>query len=101
MYRGNIYVLLWAQNLLLIRIHVGLDPNLFGSVQTLERTFADRGAIFPTHSQIGIRVVANPPDLRTLIVDLWRRYTLWNGALKQPSEINGKKYSRNLSLGLS
>jgi hypothetical protein len=60
----------------LLGIHVGLDSDLFGPVRTLERTLSIRGAIFHTLSQIGIRVIASPPDQRTLILHLCRRYSM-------------------------
>jgi hypothetical protein len=53
---------------------VYIDPDLFGLHWTLERTVAVSGAIIHTHSQIGIRVIANPVYLITLILHLRRRY---------------------------
>jgi hypothetical protein len=58
-----------------IRKLIRLDPDPFGQIQILDRAMAVRGLIFHTCSQIGIRVIANPPDLRTLILHLQMHYS--------------------------
>jgi hypothetical protein len=58
-----------------IRKLIRLDPDLFGQIRILERAMAVHGLIFHTRSQIGIRVIANLPDLKTLILHLQMRYS--------------------------
>jgi hypothetical protein len=53
-----------------IQFQIRLDPDLFGEIQILQRAIAVHGAIFHACIPIGIRVVANPPDLRSLILHL-------------------------------
>jgi hypothetical protein len=50
-----------------IQIWIRLNLDLFGRLRILQGALAVCSAIFYAHSQIGIRVVANPPDLRSLI----------------------------------
>jgi hypothetical protein len=54
-----------------------LDPDLLGQIQILERAMSVRGLIFHTCSQIEIRVIANPLDLRTLILHLQMHYSTY------------------------
>jgi hypothetical protein len=54
--------------LLGFQIVIRLDLDLFGQIRIIERDMAVRGLTFHHRSQIGIRVIANPPDLRTLIL---------------------------------
>jgi hypothetical protein len=61
--------------LLGIRLHDGLDQDLSGLTSTLERTLEVRGTIFYTRIYIGIRIIENQQDLRTLILLLWRCYS--------------------------
>jgi hypothetical protein len=53
-----------------IRIPIRLDPDLLGQIRFPHSAMAVGSAIFQSLSKIGtgIRVIANPPDLRTLIL---------------------------------
>jgi hypothetical protein len=60
----------WAQ------IYIG-DPNpdqdesgFFSQIRILQRAIAVPGRIFQPHYQIGIRVIANPPDLNAMVLHL-------------------------------
>jgi hypothetical protein len=55
------------------------NPDQVGSGSFLSdpdplKSLAVRSSIFPTRRQIGIRVIANPLDLRSLILHLWMNY---------------------------
>jgi hypothetical protein len=63
------------KSILGIRILIWLDPDLFGQIWIFKRAMAVRGLIFHARSQVGIRVIANLPDLRFLILHLWMRYS--------------------------
>jgi hypothetical protein len=55
------------------QIRIRLDPDLFDWIQILQGAMGDRGVIFHAHISIGIQVVENPPDLRSLILHLWKQ----------------------------
>jgi hypothetical protein len=55
-----------------IQISIMLDLDLFSQIRILQKAITSHGRIFQPHSQIGIRVIANPPDLSTMIFHLWR-----------------------------
>jgi hypothetical protein len=88
-------LMLWLQ------IRIRLDPDLFDGIQIFQGAMGVRGVIFHARIPIGIRVVANPPDLRSLILHLWK-YCLTDCtvALKRPI-FKWKKGFPNLSLGLN
>jgi hypothetical protein len=58
--------------MLMAQIRLRLDPDLFDRIQILQGAIAVCGAIFHAHIPIRIRVVANLPDLRSLILHLWK-----------------------------
>jgi hypothetical protein len=80
------------------QILIRLDPDLFVQIQILEIAMAVRGLIFQPSSQIGIRIIANSMDLRTMILHLQMRYTLRTIALKLPIFKREKDFV-NRSLG--
>jgi hypothetical protein len=55
-----------------IQIRVRLDLDLFNRIQILQGALGVRGAIFQACNPMGIRVVANLTDLRSLILHLWK-----------------------------
>jgi hypothetical protein len=57
-------------SLLGIWIPFGLDPDLFCPIRILERTLAVHRAIFYLRVKLESEI---PPDLRTLILHLWRQ----------------------------
>jgi hypothetical protein len=77
---------------------IRLDLDLFGQIQILERAMAVRGLIFHTHSQIGIPVIANPPDLRTLILHQQMRYS--TDCSFETANFSSEKSVRELILGV-
>jgi hypothetical protein len=54
------------------QIQIRLDLGLFDRI--LHGAMGVRGSIFHARIPIGIRVVANLPDLRSLILHLWKHY---------------------------
>jgi hypothetical protein len=66
-----------------IQIWIKLNLDLFGQIRILQEAMVVRGAIFHVRNQIGIQVVANPPDLRSLILHLWMHCSS-TLALKRP-----------------
>jgi hypothetical protein len=54
------------------QIRIMLDPDLFYRIQILQGAMGVRGAIFHARIPIGIRLVAKTPDLRFLILHLWK-----------------------------
>jgi hypothetical protein len=56
--------------MLVIQIPIRLDLDLFGQIRILQRAMVVRGRIIQPRSQTGIRVIANPLDLSTMILDL-------------------------------
>jgi hypothetical protein len=78
-----------------------LDLDLFGQIRILERAMAVRGLILNTRSQIEIRAIANPLDLRTLILHLQMRYRLYSTVAFKLPIFKRIKGLANLSLGLS
>jgi hypothetical protein len=54
------------------QIPIRLDPNLFDRIQILQGAMGVRGAIFHARIPIEIRVEENLPDLRSLILHLWK-----------------------------
>jgi hypothetical protein len=67
----------------MLGILIRLNMDLFGHIRILQGTMAVRSAIFHARSQIGIRFVANPSDLSSLILYLWMHCST-DLALKQP-----------------
>jgi hypothetical protein len=53
------------------QIRIRLDPDLFDWIRILQGAMGVCGVIFHAHIPIGIRVVANLPDLRSPILHLW------------------------------
>jgi hypothetical protein len=58
-----------------LQIRVRLDLDLFDRIQILQGAMAICGAIFHARIPIGIRVVENPVDLRSLILHPWKHYS--------------------------
>jgi hypothetical protein len=54
------------------QIRIRLDPDLFDRIRILQGAMGVHGAIFHVRIPIGIRVMANPPDLGSLILHLWK-----------------------------
>jgi hypothetical protein len=54
------------------QIWIRLDPDLFDRILILQGDMAVHSEIFYARITIGIRVVANPVDLRSLILNLWK-----------------------------
>jgi hypothetical protein len=54
-----------------IHIRIRLNLDLFRQIRILQGAMAVHGAISHARSQIGIRVVPNPPDLSSLILHQW------------------------------
>jgi hypothetical protein len=54
--------------MLVFQVRIRLDPVLFDRIQILQGAMTVRGEIFHARIPIGIRVVANPVDLRSLII---------------------------------
>jgi hypothetical protein len=48
------------------QIRITMDLDLFDQIQILQEAKGSKGAIFHVHIPIGIRVVANTPDLRSI-----------------------------------
>jgi hypothetical protein len=79
LYRENMYVRVQdygLKSLWGIRIPVGLYQDMFGPIQILERTLAVRGSIFILVVKLESELKANPPDLRTPNLHLWRHYSM-------------------------
>jgi hypothetical protein len=55
------------KSILGIQILIRLDPDHFSQIRMLERAIAVHCPIFQPCCQIRIRVIENPPDLRTMI----------------------------------
>jgi hypothetical protein len=53
-------------------LQIRLDPDLFDQIRILQGAMGVHGVIFHARILIGIQVVANPPDLRSLILHLWK-----------------------------
>jgi hypothetical protein len=85
--------------MLRFKIRIRLDPDLFNWIWILQGAMGVCGAIFHDPFLIGIRVVANLPDLRSLILHLWNFTAQQTAALKRPI-FKRKKGFANLSLGL-
>jgi hypothetical protein len=82
------------------QIQIRLDPDLFDQIWILQGAMGVHGAIFHVRIPFGIPVVANPPDLRSLILHLWKHCTAQQTvALKRPI-FKRKKGFAYLSLGL-
>jgi hypothetical protein len=54
------------------QIRIKFDPDLFDRIRILQGAMGVCGAIFHDRIPIGIRNVENPPDLRSLILHLWK-----------------------------
>jgi hypothetical protein len=54
------------------QIRIRLDPDLYDRIRILQGAMAVRGEIIHARIPIGIRVVANPVDMRPLILHLWK-----------------------------
>jgi hypothetical protein len=59
------------KSMLEIQFRIMLNLDHFGQIQGLQGTMAVLSAIFHAHNQFGIWVVANLPDLTSLILHLW------------------------------
>jgi hypothetical protein len=84
--------------MLMIQIRIRLSLDLFGQIRILQGAMAVRCAIFHAHSQIGIRVVANTPDLRSLILHL--RMHCSTGCSFEKVDFKPKHGLAKLGLGL-
>jgi hypothetical protein len=58
------------------QIQIRLDPDLFNQICILQGAVGVHGAIFHARIPIGIRVVSHPPDLRYLILHLWKHCSM-------------------------
>jgi hypothetical protein len=58
------------------QIQIRLDPDLFYRNQILQGAMAVCSEIFHARNLIGIRVVANLVDLRSLILHLWKHCSM-------------------------
>jgi hypothetical protein len=54
------------------QIRIKSDPDLFDQIRILQGAMGVHSAIFHVRIPMGIRVVANPLDLRSLILHLWK-----------------------------
>jgi hypothetical protein len=77
------------------QIRIRSDLDLFDWIQILQGAMSVRGEIFHDRILIGIRVVANPLDLRSLILHLWKHFST-NCSFRTADFLNGKKGSRDL-----
>jgi hypothetical protein len=66
--------------------------------QILQGAMAVPGAIFHARNPIGIRGVANPPDLRSLILHLWKHCSM--DCSFETADFLTEKGLADLSLGL-
>jgi hypothetical protein len=57
-------------------IRIRLDPDLFDRIQILQGAMAVCGEIFYARIPFDIGVVANPVDLRSLILYLWKHCSM-------------------------
>jgi hypothetical protein len=80
------------------QIRIRLDPDLFDWILILQGVMVVHGAIFHARIPIGIRVVANLPDLRSLILHLWKHCSM--DCCFEMTFFRWKKEFVNLSLGL-
>jgi hypothetical protein len=62
--------------MLRFQIWIRLDPDLFDWIWILQGAIAVPSVNFHAHIPIGIRGVANPLDLRSLIYHLWKHCSM-------------------------
>jgi hypothetical protein len=58
--------------MLVFQIRIRLDPDLFDGIRILQGAIGVRGVIFHARILIVIQVVANPPNLRSLVLHIWK-----------------------------
>jgi hypothetical protein len=80
------------------QIQIRLDPDLFDQIRILQGAMGVCSAIFHVRIPIGFQVVANPQDLRSLILHLWKHCsTDWS--FEKTDFLMVRRFM-NLSLGL-
>jgi hypothetical protein len=80
------------------QILIKLDPDLFDRIWIFQGAMAVRVANFHAGIPIGIQVVLNPPDLRSLILHLWKHCP--TDCSFEMTDFLMEKVLPNLSLGL-
>jgi hypothetical protein len=80
------------------QIRINLDPDLFDRIKILQGAMAVYSEIFHDCIPIGIWVVANPLDLISLILHLWKHCST-KCSFETADFLTEKRFA-NLSLGL-